>query len=440
MKSWKQIKKWTVLLLLAAICLSVFSCTEHPANPQGDTETGSGSGDDSLTTDPGGDPLIPEVPASVAYTADSMVALQQIRGLRDGDMILLRGYYLVGDGGGGLFYWDADCTAKADGGTVVASASSITGRLIRACEADYRNVRWFGATGGGTTDDSGPIQAAIDSLPDTGGTVNVPGGSYLLHHTIQIGNGDGREGRSTKNGVRLIGNGGGFSSQGTQHPVSFVAGMPMDDVIRVDGAISDLEIRDMWINGYNLAKNGLVLTAVSGALVSEIVIQNVTETGLKVLGGSGNGTRNTFNRFEQLCVVCINDNTTSLYMDGIDANSDGTAMTVFNTCRFDVHDYKNCAAVRLGKVSGVDFYRCHFNTYSKESVSLVLDGNQNDGYPSNNLFVDCSIQTIRIEEGEPGYIGRNGFLGHGTYDGEKPPTHPMLWGITDAGVPFQLGN
>ncbi|MEI7035751.1 right-handed parallel beta-helix repeat-containing protein [Fulvimonas yonginensis] len=43
------------------------------------------------------------------------------------------------------------------------------------------NVKDKGARGNGTHDDTAAIQAAIDSLPDTGGTVYVPAGRYMIN-------------------------------------------------------------------------------------------------------------------------------------------------------------------------------------------------------------------------------------------------------------------
>ena len=43
-----------------------------------------------------------------------------------------------------------------------------------------RNVRAFGATGDGTTDDTAAIQRAVDSLPAAGGTVLIPQGKYRI--------------------------------------------------------------------------------------------------------------------------------------------------------------------------------------------------------------------------------------------------------------------
>lgn len=49
-----------------------------------------------------------------------------------------------------------------------------------------RDVRNYGATGNGTTDDTAAIQAAIDSLPSSGGTVTVPAGTYRVDAVIGL--------------------------------------------------------------------------------------------------------------------------------------------------------------------------------------------------------------------------------------------------------------
>ncbi|WP_158628785.1 right-handed parallel beta-helix repeat-containing protein [Dyella choica] len=43
------------------------------------------------------------------------------------------------------------------------------------------NVRNFGAMGNGSTDDTAAIQAAVNALPSTGGTVEVPAGTYMIN-------------------------------------------------------------------------------------------------------------------------------------------------------------------------------------------------------------------------------------------------------------------
>src|SRR6478672_5751896 len=43
-----------------------------------------------------------------------------------------------------------------------------------------RSVKSYGAIGNGIHDDTAAFQAAINSLPSTGGTVTVPVGTYLI--------------------------------------------------------------------------------------------------------------------------------------------------------------------------------------------------------------------------------------------------------------------
>ena len=116
--------------------------------------------------------------------------------------VLLKGYARAGDGGGGMFCWDAESVLPPDGGVVIEAQDSEKGRYVRVCESDYRNVKWFGASGDGNRDDTSPIRAAVASLPATGGTVCFPGGIYLITDTIELGNGDGSGKASDRNGIR----------------------------------------------------------------------------------------------------------------------------------------------------------------------------------------------------------------------------------------------
>src|SRR6478752_6222255 len=61
--------------------------------------------------------------------------------------------------------------------------------MLAACAgstAPKANVRSFGATGDGVTDDTAAIQAAFDSLPN-GGTIEIPDGTYLIYASGQAG-------------------------------------------------------------------------------------------------------------------------------------------------------------------------------------------------------------------------------------------------------------
>lgn len=72
-----------------------------------------------------------------------------------GSFAVLTGYSAPGDGGGGVFYWSA--TGSDDGGTVFAAS---TNGYWHRIYSGAINVRWFGATGDGSTPDEAALTAA----------------------------------------------------------------------------------------------------------------------------------------------------------------------------------------------------------------------------------------------------------------------------------------
>src|ERR1035437_2144373 len=86
--------------------------------------------------------------------------------------LYVQGYAAPGDNGGGMFnYVPGDTTTSDNGGTVIVDASGH--RYFRVIPEGAVNACWFGATGGGTVDDTASIQAAIH----TWNRVVPPGGA-----------------------------------------------------------------------------------------------------------------------------------------------------------------------------------------------------------------------------------------------------------------------
>ena len=376
---------------------------------------------------------------TISYSFDSVLQMKKTVPAGDRASVLLKGYYYPNDGGGGMFCWDASSAAEPDNGLVIAANDSETGRYIRICESDYRNVKWFGAVGSGSTNDTAAIQAAVASLPASGGTVRFPGGTYCLTDTIQIGNGDGEGTRSDINGIKLIGCGAGFGIYGNKEPTQIRATKNIDAMVSVNGRISDVLIEGIGFNAESLAKKCISATAVNSLVVRNVVCKMFTETGLYIIGGKGNGNGNYGCRFESVCGISTTNGVKCLYIDGSD-DTCPTENCTFIDCRFDHHTTEGSMSGLIKCARGLSFYRCHFAGYNQEkSDFLVLDAAA-DGLPEANTFYDCSILSVRVIENDGHSIGHNFFYGYGTYDNEVIPEHPMLSGITDSGLPFRIGG
>lgn len=108
----------------------------------------------------------------------------------DGFNATVLGYYTLGDGGGGEFYWDNTSTITDNGGTVIQVTSVTTGRWIRN-NSNIIDVRCFGAKGdfnsitGIGTNDRASIQKAFDYATLYGNyTIIFPKGNYYLGNAI----------------------------------------------------------------------------------------------------------------------------------------------------------------------------------------------------------------------------------------------------------------
>ena len=94
----------------------------------------------------------------VLYQVDTIAALKNLA--LKYNTVFVRGYYVLGDGGGGTYRWNsADVTAD-NGGTIIIPTAGGTGRWNRISEA-ILNVLGFGAKADGATDDSASVQAAL---------------------------------------------------------------------------------------------------------------------------------------------------------------------------------------------------------------------------------------------------------------------------------------
>jgi hypothetical protein len=97
--------------------------------------------------------------------------------LNNSNFAVAAGFWVPGDGGGGVFFWDPSSVEADDGGTVIKVIGITTGRWKRVYSGPL-NVRWFGAKGDGVADDGAAITAALGCVRAIGGAVYLPQGTY----------------------------------------------------------------------------------------------------------------------------------------------------------------------------------------------------------------------------------------------------------------------
>jgi len=128
--------------------------------------------------------------ATMGYFVDTIDGLRQHSGppaSTGAGQIFLRGHHRPGDGGEGHFLWDANNTAADDGGvTINPIGNGDTGRWVRMTRGAFVTPLWWGARFDDATDDSAPIQSAIDFATATGGAVLLPPGTAKITRTLVL--------------------------------------------------------------------------------------------------------------------------------------------------------------------------------------------------------------------------------------------------------------
>lgn len=153
------------------------------------------------------------------------------------------------------------------------------------------NVKAFGATGDGTTDDTVAIQAALTAIPAAGGKVYIPAGTYITSTTLYI-----------KSATWLAGDGIGVTiikrKAATQTPSTttlnapIISAGPSVGTIYSSGTsgskitITDLTLNSDYTNQTRITASGgtnnLRFAYVNGLTLQRIESLNTLETGIEV--------------------------------------------------------------------------------------------------------------------------------------------------------------
>jgi len=344
-------------------------------------------------------------------TCDTIADLRTLSGTGSPPLVVVTvlGYWSDGDGGGGIFYYDSACSLPDDGGITILP-NSLTGadggptgngRWRRVLNPylplgqtgpgnakaepsanDAINVKWFGAKGDMTGDDSPAINAAIraagyptSSQYDNTGTgwgqvVFIPKGSYKCQSSITV-----------NRRVILRGAGGTLSSGATnlQFPAG-VSGIVVtfpDPMNPSNGAGTASEIADLVVYGpgTGASAHGIVLNA--RAMVRNVGVYNFKGDGFHVEGYSGNTPPTNANGWTIINCTTIGNGNWGLYAHGTDANAGTCINLLAQTCG-------------VGGVADFSALGCTFVSCTVENCGAL-----NPSYANNNngtcwsTFVGC---------------------------------------------------
>ena len=147
--------------------------------------------------------------------------------------------------------------------------------VAAAAAAGANDVKAFGAKGDGKTDDTAAIQAAIDGLPEAGGTVSLPPGTYMVARLTLRG------------GISLVGAG----------RASVLKAAPAAAAMLnfAEGEQRGVRVSDLVIDGGHgddRTDSGIGLFARAPAVVSDLLVervwfQNHQTDAIAIAGGPG---------------------------------------------------------------------------------------------------------------------------------------------------------
>ena len=279
-----------------------------------------------------------------------------------GDVVMLLGYHIPGDGGGGFFVWHQVSPSDHDGGTFVHVEENEGWKRLYD---GVLNVKWFGAKGDGETKDSTAVQSALDALAK-GQMLYFPKGIYLLRHGLHC----------NKIRVTLSSSGAVLRGEGDIGAVLNLTGTSLSTVdgLKIEGAEFDNHV----------PKAGIVLGRKTSSRIGNwITFRNVD-------------IRGSFERASLYNACAENFTATACYLK----NENGSGHAYYDTVS-DPEGLTAVADLKRRSNSTKRFYGCGFYLASNSlgrnsnmSTVVNLDGTKNIS------FKDCYFS----------FLGGTGFV------------------------------
>jgi hypothetical protein len=117
-------------------------------------------------------------PSAASTWLNTMASLAATPGTISRQLRMIVGHTIAGDGGEGLFYWDATSAEASNGGTILGAFP--LGRWKRVFDRSVVHVDWFGAPHDSVADALPAFNQALGLVP-VGGTLRLGPYTYVIH-------------------------------------------------------------------------------------------------------------------------------------------------------------------------------------------------------------------------------------------------------------------
>jgi hypothetical protein len=287
----------------------------------------------------------------------------------------------------------------------------------------------------GTADDV-QIQAAIDALPETGGTIRLEGPLFNLDTGLTIGDGSNVS-ISSRSAVKLIGDGGAYLLGLTSSVLKYTGSPTLDRFIYIKGPIVDVTISGFFLNCNYKVNTGIEI--VLGALghLEDITVDYYLVWGIDMSTWNVLPAGASFNcggnYFKQVSAYPSPYATTAGGLRMGTQTTIGCSRNIFIDCDFWRGGAASSHSIELGNADNNYFLGGMTSGYNGTvGYGIYFNGNGN-WWPSENAFYNyAATGSIGGVSGTSG----NWFIPLPTGDGEQIPTIPYVYGMTYDGKFF----
>ena len=214
------------------------------------------------------------------------------------------------------------------GGNVGIGTASPAEKLdvIGNIKSDGLNKIIFLRPLGGSSDDQPQIQAAINSLPSSGGIILLTPGTYRIGSTISVTN---------KNGIKIREFGGNLLDQDPEEPATvlvWTGGTSSNPVIKmlsnVSGTpVANAELSDLKIDAQSSAAIGLLLSYVTTSRFKNLLIKWSTDIGINLTTEIAEEHKDSLGNLFENCTVWGSPH--GIVLDGKTVTSGNPAVTTY---------------------------------------------------------------------------------------------------------------